>query len=47
MLRNQLKSKIHLACLTDANLQYEGSITVPRDLMEAVDLWPGERDRGE
>lgn len=53
MLRSQLKSKIHLACLTDADLEYEGSITVPRDVMEAVDLWPGEkvlvvdRDNGE
>ncbi len=53
MLRAQLKSKVHLACLTDANLLYEGSITVPRDIMQAVDLWPGEkvlvvvRDNGE
>jgi aspartate 1-decarboxylase len=53
MLRLQLKSKIHLACLTDADLDYEGSITVPRDVMQAVDLWPGEkvlvvdRDNGE
>lgn len=53
MLRSQLKSKIHLACLTGADLDYEGSITVPRDVMEAVDLWPGEkvlvvdRDNGE
>jgi aspartate 1-decarboxylase len=43
MLRAQLKSKIHLARVTDANLNYEGSITIPEDLMKAVDLWPGER----
>ena len=43
MLRVQLKSKLHLARVTDANLQYEGSITIPEDLMKAVDLWPGER----
>ncbi len=43
MLRNQLKSKIHLARITDANLEYEGSISVPEDLMQAVDLWPGEK----
>ena len=43
MLRTLLKSKIHLARVTDANLYYEGSITIPRDLMAAVDLWPGER----
>ncbi len=53
MLRIQLKSKIHLACVTDANLDYEGSITIPEDLLQAVDLWPGEkvlvvcRDNGE
>jgi aspartate 1-decarboxylase len=43
MLRTQLKSKIHLARVTDANLDYEGSITLPEDLMKAVDLWPGEK----
>ncbi len=43
MLRTQLKSKIHLGRLTDANLNYEGSITIPEDLMQAVDLWPGEQ----
>ncbi len=53
MLRTQLKSKIHLACVTDANLGYEGSITIPEDILQAVDLWPGEkvllvvRDNGE
>ena len=53
MQRTLLKSKIHLARVTDANLNYEGSITVPDDLMRAVDLWPGEqvmvvcRDNGE
>lgn len=43
MLRNQLKSKIHLARITDANIDYEGSISIPEDLMQAVDLWPGEK----
>ena len=43
MLRNVLKSKLHRATVTDANIQYEGSITIPVDLMEAVDLWVGER----
>ncbi len=43
MLRSQLKSKIHRARITDGNVNYEGSITIPLDLMEAVDLWPGER----
>lgn len=43
MLRTQLKSKIHLACVTDANLHYEGSITIPEDLLREVDLWAGEK----
>jgi aspartate 1-decarboxylase len=42
MLRTQLKSKIHLARVTDANVDYEGSISIPEDLMQLVDLWPGE-----
>jgi len=33
-----LKSKIHRATLTDANLNYEGSITIDEDLMEAADI---------
>jgi len=43
MLRTQLKSKIHLARVTDGNIDYEGSITIPEDLMQAVDLWAGEK----
>lgn len=43
MLRIQLKSKLHLARITDANVDYEGSISIPEDLMQAVDLWPGEK----
>ncbi|MGD8395527.1 MAG: aspartate 1-decarboxylase [Candidatus Eiseniibacteriota bacterium] len=43
MLRFQLKSKIHRALVTDGNVHYEGSITIPADLLEAVDLWEGER----
>jgi aspartate 1-decarboxylase len=42
MLRTQLKSKIHMARVTDANVEYEGSISIPEDLMQTVDLWPGE-----
>jgi aspartate 1-decarboxylase len=33
-----MKSKIHRATVTDANLHYVGSITVDRDLMDAADL---------
>lgn len=42
MLRNQLKSKLHQARITDGNVDYEGSISIPEDLMQVVDLWPGE-----
>jgi aspartate 1-decarboxylase len=43
VLRFQLKSKLHRAVITDANVDYEGSITIPTDLMRAADLWAGER----
>jgi aspartate 1-decarboxylase len=38
MQRKMLKSKIHRATLTGADLQYEGSITIDKDLMEAADI---------
>jgi aspartate 1-decarboxylase len=38
MQRKMLKSKIHRATLTGADLQYEGSITIDKDLMEASDI---------
>src|SRR5579883_596557 len=40
--RQLLKSKIHRATDTDANVDYIGSVTIDQDLMEASDLWPGE-----
>ncbi len=43
MIRQVLKSKIHRAVVTDANVNYEGSITIPEDLMQAADLWEGEK----
>lgn len=43
MLRTVLKSKIHRAHVTEANLYYEGSITVDSDLMEAADIIAGEK----
>ncbi|HSR36395.1 MAG TPA: aspartate 1-decarboxylase [Desulfurivibrionaceae bacterium] len=43
MLRSMLKSKIHRATVTDANLNYEGSLTVDRALMDEVGLLPYER----
>ncbi len=42
MQRKMLKSKIHRATLTGADLQYEGSITIDKDLMEAADIVPYE-----
>src|SRR5689334_17232411 len=38
MRRTLLKSKIHRATVTDANLHYEGSVTIDQLLMEAADL---------
>ena len=43
MQRTMLKSKIHRATVTDANLHYVGSVTVDEDLMQAADLLPGEQ----
>jgi aspartate 1-decarboxylase len=42
MYRTMLKSKIHRAVLTGANLDYVGSITIDRDLMDAADILPHE-----
>ncbi len=42
MRRTLFKSKIHNATLTGADLEYEGSILVDRDLMDAADLRPYE-----
>ena len=41
--RTMMKSKIHRATVTDANLNYVGSITVDRDLLEAADIRPYEQ----
>lgn len=38
-----LKSKIHRVTVTEANLDYIGSITIDRDLMDAAGIFPGER----
>lgn len=43
MQRMLMKSKIHRATVTEANLQYEGSITIDGDLMRAADLLPFEK----
>lgn len=41
--RYMLKSKIHRAIVTDANLDYEGSVTIDSALMQAADILPYEK----
>lgn len=43
MLRFMLKSKIHRATLTGTDVDYEGSIAIDRDLIEAAGMLPGEQ----
>jgi aspartate 1-decarboxylase len=43
MFRTMLKSKIHRVIVTQADLNYVGSVTVDADLMDAADLLPGEQ----
>lgn len=43
MYLSLLKCKLHGATVTDANLNYEGSIGIPRDLMDKAGLLPHER----
>jgi aspartate 1-decarboxylase len=43
MFRTMLKSKIHRATVTQADLHYVGSVTIDADLMDAADLLEGEQ----
>lgn len=43
MLLHIQKSKIHRATVTEANLNYVGSITIDEELMEAADIFEGEK----
>ena len=43
MIIEVLKSKLHCVKVTEANLNYMGSITIDGDLMDAVGIIPGER----
>jgi aspartate 1-decarboxylase len=43
MFRTMMKSKIHRATVTEANLNYVGSITIDEDLMEKVDILANEK----
>ena len=42
MMRKMLRAKIHRATVMQANVDYEGSITIDRRLMDATDLLPNE-----
>ena len=42
-MRWLLRSKIHKATVTDANVEYIGSLEIDQDLLEKIGLWPGEK----
>jgi aspartate 1-decarboxylase len=43
MLRTLMKAKIHRATVTEANLNYVGSITIDEEILERVDILPNEK----
>lgn len=43
MFRAFLRSKIHMATVTESNLAYEGSITIDKELMDIADILPYEQ----
>ncbi|RUM46593.1 MAG: aspartate 1-decarboxylase [Desulfocapsa sp.] len=43
MHRQMLRAKLHRATITEADLDYEGSLTIDKDLLEAVGIVPFER----
>ena len=43
MIYTMMHGKIHRATVTEANLEYMGSITIDEDLMDAAGILPGER----
>ena len=43
MLRQMLRAKLHKATITEADLNYEGSLTIDRELLDAVGIIPFER----
>lgn len=43
MFRYMMKGKIHRATVTEANLNYVGSITIDEEILEKVDILPNER----
>lgn len=43
MFRTMMKAKIHRATVTEANLQYVGSVTIDEDILDRVDILPNEK----
>ena len=43
MLRTMMSAKIHRATVTDANLNYVGSVTIDVDILRAIDILPNEK----
>lgn len=43
MYLTMLKSKLHRATITEANIDYVGSITIDKDLLDRADILPGEK----
>ncbi|QRG69946.1 aspartate 1-decarboxylase [Brevibacillus choshinensis] len=43
MLRTMMKAKIHRATVTEANLNYVGSITIDKNILDALDILPNEK----
>ncbi|TDM05266.1 aspartate 1-decarboxylase [Macrococcus lamae] len=43
MIRTMMHGKIHRARVTEANLNYVGSITIDQDILDAVDILPNEK----
>jgi aspartate 1-decarboxylase len=43
MFRTMMKAKIHRATVTEANLNYIGSITIDEDLIDLVGMYPNEK----
>lgn len=43
MIRTMMNGKIHRARVTEANLNYAGSITIDQDILDAVDILPNEK----
>jgi aspartate 1-decarboxylase len=42
-MRELLQSKIPKATVTEADISYIGSVTIDSDLLDRVDLWPGQK----